>query len=197
MSLKIQLLIMVFIILSSFSNLIIRTWRINIIVLIIQYISVFSLIATLLPPYLAAVKLLTGIMVSAVLGITLLSQKRTTKKLSLTFTSDQPFFFMIGLLVIVLVVILTPGTKNILENSASEPIIISGLTLIGLGLLQLSVSSDPLYITIGLLTFVSGFELIYAIVEVSILLTGLLAGINLGLVTVGAWFLTRATEKGS
>jgi hypothetical protein len=44
-------------------------------------------------------------------------------------------------------------------------------------------------VIVGLLTVLSGFEIIYAAIESSVLVTGLLAGVNLGLALVGAYLL--------
>jgi hypothetical protein len=46
---------------------------------------------------------------------------------------------------------------------------------------------------LGLLTVLSGFEILYSAVEVSALVTGLLAGVNLGLALVGAYLLLAPT----
>jgi hypothetical protein len=42
---------------------------------------------------------------------------------------------------------------------------------------------------LGLLTVLSGFEILYAAVETATLVAGLLAAINLGLALVGAYLL--------
>lgn len=61
--------------------------------------------------------------------------------------------------------------------------------LIGLGLLQLGFTTQPLPSIIGLLTVFSGFEIIYAAVEGSILVAGLLGAINLLFALVGAYLM--------
>jgi len=61
--------------------------------------------------------------------------------------------------------------------------------LVGIGLLQLSLTSHPMRVVIGLLTALSGFEIIYAAVETSTLVSGLLAGVNIGLALVCAYLL--------
>jgi hypothetical protein len=48
---------------------------------------------------------------------------------------------------------------------------------------------------IGLLTVLAGFEILYAAVESSILVTALLAVVNLGLALAGAFFLNTAQEE--
>ncbi len=77
----------------------------------------------------------------------------------------------------------------------TSPIRWGSFLLIGLGILQLSLSMHPLRVIIGLLTALSGFEIIYAAIESSTLVTGLLAGVNLGLALVGAYLLVAPTME--
>jgi hypothetical protein len=79
----------------------------------------------------------------------------------------------------------------------SIPLRWGSFILISIGLLQLSLSSHPLRVTIGLLTALSGFEIIYAVVEGSILVAGLMAGVNIGLALVGAYLLIVSTMESS
>jgi hypothetical protein len=79
----------------------------------------------------------------------------------------------------------------------SIPIRWGSFMLIGIGLLQLSLSSYPLRVIMGLLTILSGFEIIYAAIETSTLVTGLLAGVNIGLALVGAYLLIAPTMETS
>jgi hypothetical protein len=45
-------------------------------------------------------------------------------------------------------------------------------------------------VTLGLLTVLGGFEIFYAAVEDSTLVTGLLAGVDLGLALLGAYLIS-------
>jgi hypothetical protein len=63
------------------------------------------------------------------------------------------------------------------------------ILLIGMGLLHLGMTTRPLRVLIGLLTMLSGFDLLYAAVENSVLVAGLLAVVTLGLALVGAYLL--------
>lgn len=76
-----------------------------------------------------------------------------------------------------------------------RPVLAGGLLLAGMGLIQLGVTADILKITFGLLTFMAGFEILYATVETSILLAGLLSIVNLGLALSGAYLLTAAPTE--
>ncbi|MBK9604389.1 MAG: hypothetical protein IPO36_21530 [Anaerolineales bacterium] len=67
--------------------------------------------------------------------------------------------------------------------------IAGSLILIGAGVIHLGVTSDVLRVTLGLLTMLTGFEILYAAVESSILVAGLLALTNLGLGIVGSYLM--------
>jgi hypothetical protein len=64
-----------------------------------------------------------------------------------------------------------------------------------MGLLHLGVTDHILRVTIGLMTVLSGFEILYATVEGSILVAALLAGINLGLALVGSYLLIASNSQ--
>lgn len=71
------------------------------------------------------------------------------------------------------------------------------LLLIGMGLLHLGITAHVLRVTIGLMTVLSGFEIIYSAVEDSVLVAALLAVINLGLALVGSYLLIASSSKGA
>ena len=58
-----------------------------------------------------------------------------------------------------------------------------------MGLLHLGVTDRILQVTIGLMTVLAGFEILYAAVESSTLVTALLAVINLGLALTGSYLM--------
>ena len=64
-----------------------------------------------------------------------------------------------------------------------------------MGLLQLGTTTQILRVILGLLTTLSGFEILYAAMEGSILVAALLVVINLGLGLVGAYLLTVSSEE--
>ncbi|MBN2256961.1 MAG: hypothetical protein JW704_03955, partial [Anaerolineaceae bacterium] len=57
-----------------------------------------------------------------------------------------------------------------------------------LGLTHTGISTRPFRIILGILTILTGFEIIHAAVEFSFLVIGLLAGINLALALAGVYF---------
>ncbi len=70
---------------------------------------------------------------------------------------------------------------------ASPQQVMGGVWLLGLGMLQLSFTNQDTRIVIGLLTVISGFEILYATLEASVFMTGLLALLNISLAFVGAY----------
>jgi hypothetical protein len=56
------------------------------------------------------------------------------------------------------------------------------------------MTSRPYQVTLGLLTLLGGFEVLYAGVESSILVAGLLALINLGLSLAGSYLILLTPE---
>jgi hypothetical protein len=56
---------------------------------------------------------------------------------------------------------------------------------------------NPLRMVLGLLTFLAGFEVLYAGLEFSVLVAGLMAAINLGLALAGTYLLSTAQQKES
>ena len=95
---------------------------------------------------------------------------------------------------VILVIAATPQVE-IMIPGISRPVIVGGLLLTGMGLLHLGITAEILRITLGLLTVLAGFEILYATVETSILLAGLLAIVNLGLALAGAYLMTAAPQE--
>jgi hypothetical protein len=57
-------------------------------------------------------------------------------------------------------------------------------------LLQLGITLHPIRVILGLLTTLTGFEILYSTIENSILVSGLLAVVTLGLALTGSYLLT-------
>ena len=74
----------------------------------------------------------------------------------------------------------------------------AGVTLLGLGLLHLGLSEDPIRWIFALLTAQLGFELVYAVLEPSLAVQAILAAVHLGILLVGSDIAVRqapATAK--
>jgi hypothetical protein len=171
---------------STLYLLLSQNWRMSIFALAVQYLAVFLLISQVWPFGLAAVKLVAGWMAGAVLGAS-----QPTPELvedSLARSSTFIFRFLIAVLVWILVFTLSPLLVELIPGLPSS-LVVGSLLLIGLGLIHLGVTTRPLRVLLGLLTTLSGFELIYAAVESSVLVAGLLAVVTLGIAMVGAYLL--------
>ena len=189
--------VVVFLLLSTSTSLIlIRDWRWNLSILALQYIGVFLLITQHWPFGLAAVKLVTGWMASAALGVTRLGIPEHEQQTEAAWPQGRLFRLFTAAIVVVLIAAATPPFEKLIPG-ISRPIVVGGALLFGMGLLHLGFTSDTLRVTLGLLTMLSGFEILYSTVETSILLTGLLAVINLGLALVGSYFMTAAHKEES
>jgi len=72
---------------------------------------------------------------------------------------------------------------------------LAGLWLIAMGGLQLGISTHPLRVILGLLTFLSGFEILYAPLETSSFIAGFLAVLTLGIALVGSFLLAKGDSE--
>jgi len=173
--------------------LFIRDWRWSLGLLAILYLSVFWMVQAHWPISLAATKLVTGWMACAILGISQLNAKEEAAE----STWLQGRLFQIFAAGMVLAATFAVALRVDTWLGLSLPVAWGGLLLIGLGLLHLGITSDSFQVIIGLLTVLAGFEILYAAVESSALVTALLAVVNLGLALAGAYFMNVNQEKSS
>lgn len=180
---------------SATSILISRDWRISLAGLAILYLGAFWLVTRHLPFAMSTAKLITGWMVVATLGMTRLSLGEATQQEQDTFFPRGIWFRIILMGVVALVTIgATPRIEAAIPG-LGLPVIAGGLLLIGGGVAHLGITSDLLRVTLGLLTMLAGFEILYAAVESAILVTGLLAVVNLGLGIVGSYLLMAGSTS--
>ncbi len=174
--------------LTSLYVLISRDWRYCLAGLAVQYVGTFLLVNEYWALGMAVTKMLAGWMACAILGIAMTYVPDSWSDAEKSLRFGRLFRLLAALIVALAITSLVYYSRAWLA-SISAPILWGGFFLIGLGLLQLSLTSHPLRVVIGLLTALSGFEILYAAVESSTLLTGLLAIVNLGLALVGAYLL--------
>jgi hypothetical protein len=160
-------------------------WRWNILALSLQYVGVFWMVLSVWPTGLAAVKLVSGWMAGAIIGSTA-SDEVSEQKLSESSSKEEMRFRAVLWAVIVLVVFaLIPNISKWIP--LSDPLLMGGFLLICIGLLQLSMTIQPYRIIFGLLTVLSGFEVIYAGLESSVVVAGFLSIITLGIAFIGVY----------
>jgi hypothetical protein len=171
-----------------------RDWRWSLGLLAVQYLGVFWMVQVHWPISLAATKLVTGWMACAILGIAQLNTKEKTEMENNWLQGRLFHIFAAGM---VLAATFALSLRVEAWLGLSLPVAWGGLSLIGLGLLHLGITSDSLRVITGLLTVLAGFEILYAAVESSALVTALLAVVNLGLALAGAYFLNVNQEDPS
>ena len=182
----------IFLVITSLGVLISRDWRLVIAFFVAQYLGVLVLVAVSWPFGLAGIKLVVGWMAGAALGTTQIGQKRAM--LGKSWPASRVFRLLAAALAILLIYSISPEVVSWIPG-LSLPVARGGLTLMALGLLQLGMTARPFRVIIGLFNVLAGFEIMYAAVESSVLVAGLLAAINLGLALLGSYFLSAATPE--
>lgn len=182
-----ELLTGAFLLTTSLTVLVTRDWRWRIGALAVQYVGVFALVLPSWPLELAAVKLVAGWMGSTVIGFTRRGMENTPPGTTLVPTG-LTFRLLAAILVVIVVVAVAPSLPTWAAPISSGQAW-GALILIGMGLLNVGLSSRTFTSILGLLTIFAGFEIIYAAVEASTLVAGLLATINLGIALVGAYLM--------
>lgn len=174
---------------TSVGLLLARDWRWLIIYLSAQYFGMLILTLQHWPLGMASVKVVAGWMSAAILGMTRSGLPREDRvERSNVLPRGRLFRLFAAAIVLVIVSSVTPRVDVIMAD-AGFAVTSGSLLLVGMGLLQLAVSNHILRVTLGLMTVLSGFEILYATVEGSVLVAGLLAIINLGLALVGSYLL--------
>lgn len=182
--------------LSALLLLISRNWRWSVIGLALQYVGVFALTALSWPLPMAAVKLVSGWMAGAILGVAMIGAPQASladlQAEGRMWPSGRVFRLLAATLAALLVVSLAPRIPEWVPGIGTAQAW-GSLILLVMGLLHLGLTAQPLRVVLSLLTILSGFEVLYASVETSALLAGLLAGVHLGLAVAGA-YLINASE---
>jgi hypothetical protein len=178
----------VVILITGAGLLIVRDWRWSIILLAIQYFGMFILTLQHWPLGMASVKVVAGWMSAAILGMTRSGLPSQEFDEAGIWPRGRLFRLFAAAVIVLIVTAATPGVDTIMAD-AGFAVTGGALLLIGLGLLHLGITSYILRVVIGLMTVLSGFEVLYAAVEGSVLVAALLAIINLGLALVGSYLL--------
>jgi hypothetical protein len=185
-----------FLLVTSVGLLVSRDWRLGLGFLGLQYLGVFWLTSLHWPVSMAAIKLVTGWMAIATLGITRLNIKEAEEVTEQPWPQGRLFRLFTAGIVTVIVFTAAPSVEEIIPG-IGMPVISGSLILMGLGMLHLGMTIQPLRVILGLLTVLSGFEALYAALESSILVAAMLSTVNLGLALVGAYLLSARKPEES
>jgi hypothetical protein len=126
--------------------------------------------------------------------MTWLGLKETVEEKEQFWLQGRLFHLFVAGIVVIIVITVVPRV-NVIIPGIGLPVIAGSLILLGMGMLHLGMTAQPFRVILGLLTTLSGFEIVYAALESSVLVAAMLAVVNLGLALVGAYLLTtRAPE---
>lgn len=168
---------------ASLALLIFDVWRRSVVALAVLYLGIFILLVQSAPLTLSSVKLITGWAAALILAMNL-PKEETTSDTGLF--SNQIFKTLsLGLIWVLAYLI----SKSISKTFQVTPeIVFSALAIFGAGLLQLGMKFRPFSVILAILTVFAGFELLYASLETSVLINGLLSAINLLIALIGSYF---------
>lgn len=176
---------------TSMFLLVNERWRYNIVALAIQYLAMTWLVSLVWPWTLTIIKLVVGWMACAVLAFNLPEPEKEEDK----FGSLSGMIFRIITAALAFLVAFSSASLLVSYIPTGMVLIWGSLILIAMGLLQLGMTNRIYRIIIGLLTVLSGFEILYATIESSILVAGLLTLITMGLALAGPYLRATAMEN--
>lgn len=174
-------------ILTSLILLLNLGWRWTILALTVQYLAVFWLVALNWSLGLASVKLVVGWVAGGLLLTSYVETTPSDEEFRLSGITGLVFKLLAAALTLILIFSLTDRLQDWFPISL--PALQGATVLMGMGLLQLGMTTQPVRVVVGLLCLLSGFEILYAALETSVLVAGMLALINMGLALVGVYLV--------
>jgi hypothetical protein len=172
---------------TSLTILTSRDWRVSIGALGLQFLGVFVLVAVAWPANLAVVKLIAGWIAGSVLGITYVSVGIVSVEKKI-WPTERLFRLFAAFIILLSVMSITPRVAEWVPNLGGYQVA-GGLLLVGMGILHHALTENPFHALLSLISVLSGFEILYAAVETSSLVAGLLAVVNLGIALAGSYLL--------
>ena len=166
-------------------------WRMRIASLASIYLIEFIVIIQIWPVALASVKLISGWMGIALLSTSMLNSMNQAN--SHRFTSEIVFRFLMAVLIWIVVAAIAPSINEWLPIPYTNLYI--GVSLMGSGLLFMSLTDDFIEIVLGLLTILAGFDIIYSSLEGSALVTGIYAFIIILICLLSGYFSSVVSDR--
>ena len=183
-----------------------RDWRLNVIALTVQYFFVVLLLTRQIQLEVAAVKGLIGWLICMVFYLTERRAsvlQRPEEEVEEAAPSQRwrrwilsaraSFYLLAGILVAVAAY--TAALRIPLPEVPSD-ITLACYLLAGLGLLLIGLSEEPMQVGLGLLTFLSGFDLFYVALEPSLAVAGLLGAASFVIALAVAYLRTAEISVG-
>ena len=183
---------LILLVITSFILALGLDWRLSIGALGAQYAVVFILVGATWPLEMAVIKLVAGWIAAAILGMELVGIPDERLYRDQIHLSSSLFRIFLALLVGFAILTFAPQVAKWMLGASYEQIL-GGLFLIGMGIYHLGLSDQPHRVAIGILTFLSGFEIIYATIETSPLVAGFLAVLTLGIALISSYLIAAPT----
>lgn len=182
-----------------------RDWRLNIVALTVQYFFVVLLLTRLIRPEVAAVKGVIGWLICTVFYLTerrasLIERSAAAEVAAPSrrwrwwiISARASFCLLAGILISVAAY--TAALRMPLPQVPLD-ITLACYLLVGLGLLLIGLSEEPMQVGLGLLTFLSGFDLFYIALEPSLAVAGLLGAVSFLIALATAYLRTAQIAAG-
>ena len=184
--------LLIFSALTSFGlMLIVSDWRMRVAGLASLYFVGFIVILQIWPVALASVKLISGWMGIALLSTSMLNSMDQASGHRLP--SEMIFRFLMTALIWIVVAAIAPSINEWLPIPYTNLYI--GVSLMGSGLIFMSLTEDFFEIILGLLTILTGFDIIYSSLEGSALVTGIYAFIIILICLLSGYFSSTVLDK--
>ncbi len=153
--------------------------------LAIQYAAVAWLAGLSLPLQVAAVKLVAGMIACGILALSESKQEHPPSQLAGREFGTTFRLFAAG---VGLVAAFGLSQRNWFEvPDIGEEAIFGSTVMLTMGLLQLGLSGSTFRVCLGLMTLLSGFEVVYSLIEPSLAVLALLASLHIGIALVASY----------
>lgn len=171
--------------------LVMNQWRWMSIAWVFQVFSVFWLTSLSWSIAESIVKLIGGWIIIAIVSSTHPDSILESEHDSIS--ASFGFRFLISGMVWLFSFSIAPNIQEFTQTGIE--VIWGGMLLFISGLMQIGLSKNYVRTIIGLITFISGFEVMYASIESSVLVSGLLVFITVGLSWLIIYFNTQPVES--
>ena len=151
--------------------------------LAVQYGCVAWLLTGIVPLQVVGIKLFAGLLTALILFSTL----RTRASLGGSSLSEYETGRSFRAIAYFLIMIASYGIFSsgwLSLPISNENLLLGAILLVGSGLLQVGIFQQPYSIGLGLITLISGFEILYTGLEPSLAMVALLAAVHVGLALV-------------
>ncbi len=175
---------------TGFALIVVERPGLQIAILAAQYASVAWLSSLALPPQVAAVKVVAGMITCGVLALTVAGSRSPDES-----GSGRAFRVIAGILILGAAIGIGRTNWMRIPDIRAEAIMAAAI-LMSMGLLQLGLFRTPLRVCIGLITLLSGFEIAYAVIEPALAILALLASVHIGLAMVVSYLTLVARPSG-